>query len=221
MLPSIKLVLVGDGAVGKTTLCISHTTKKFPTNYTPNVFDGYAINLQFGSETWSFGIFDTIGEAYYDRLRPLSYLQANVFLVCFSVAMPGSLQNTQQKWFPELQYHCPGVPCIMVATQIDLRSDAEVVERMARLGQQPVDTLQGQKMAWQLGAANYFECSAKTREGVSKVFDEAIAAAFTHATRKDHKGICNLKTFAPMHLHSSNIRVSLATAAFAECVFVH
>ncbi|KAJ7266900.1 putative Rho small monomeric GTPase [Mycena haematopus] len=182
--PSIKLVLVGDNGVGKTSLCISHTTKIFPTDYIPTVFDGYAVSIPIGSETYMFGIFDTVGEGEYDHLRPLSYPQTDVFLVCFSVAMPASLENVQRKYFPELQHHCPGVPCIMVATHIDLRFDQELIAKMAKIGQRPLSTAQGERIAWQLGATKYLECSAKTQQGVQNVFDQGIAAAVTYINRK-------------------------------------
>ncbi len=53
----------------------------------------------------------------YDRLRPLAYPQTDVFLVCFSVACPTSLENVREKWLPEVRHHmgpdCP--PVLLVA----------------------------------------------------------------------------------------------------------
>ena len=42
------------------------------------------------------------------RLRPLSYANANVFLLCFSVISPVSFENVTAKWYPELMHFCPG-----------------------------------------------------------------------------------------------------------------
>ncbi|KAF6768916.1 hypothetical protein AHF37_12611 [Paragonimus kellicotti] len=94
---TIKCVVVGDGAVGKTCLLISYTTNKFPTEYVPTVFDNYAVTVMIGGEPYTLGLFDTAGQEDYDRLRPLSYPQTDVFLVCFSVANPASLENAKDK----------------------------------------------------------------------------------------------------------------------------
>ncbi|KAK7044609.1 GTP binding protein Cdc42 [Favolaschia claudopus] len=172
----MKLVVVGDNRVGKTSLLISHTTGKFPMDYTPTVFDGYAINIMVGTQTYCLGYFDTAGQAEYDRLRPLSYPQTDAFLVCFSVGMLESLKNIRNKWFPELHHYCPRVPRIMVATKIDLRNEEQTLLRMHGPGQIPVTSEQGERLARELGATKYVECSAKTLEGVANVFDEAINA---------------------------------------------
>lgn len=56
-----------------------------------------------GDDPYTLGLFDTAGQEDYDRLRPLSYPQTDVFLVCFSVTSPASFENVKEKWFPEVR----------------------------------------------------------------------------------------------------------------------
>lgn len=201
-----RCVVVGDGAVGKTCLLISYTTNKFPSEYVPTVFDNYAVTVMYeyplpktyfkctteplfriGDEPYTLGLFDTAGQEDYDRLRPLSYPQTDVFLVCFSVTSPASFENVREKWFPEVHHHCPGVPCLIVGTQTDLRDDASVREKLAKQKMQPVRKEDGERMAKELGAVKYVECSALTQFKLKDVFDEAIVAALEPPTVKKPK----------------------------------
>ncbi|QDS75196.1 hypothetical protein FKW77_008732 [Venturia effusa] len=177
MSPTIKCVVVGDGAVGKTCLLISYTTNKFPSEYVPTVFDNYAVTVMIGDEPYTLGLFDTAGQEDYDRLRPLSYPQTDVFLVCFSVTSPASFENVREKWFPEVHHHCPGVPCLIVGTQVDLRDDPQVKDKLMKQKMSPVTREMGERMAKDLGAVRYVECSALTQFKLKDVFDESIVAA--------------------------------------------
>lgn len=175
--PSIKCVVVGDGAVGKTCLLMSYSTNKFPSDYVPTVFDNYAVTVMVGDEQLVLLLFDTAGQEDYDRLRPLSYPQTDIFLVCFSVAAPASFENVREKWLPEVRHYCPGVPSLIVGTQVDLRNDPAVIQKLARSKLRPITPEQGERLARELGAVKYVECSALTQRGLKAVFDEAIVAA--------------------------------------------
>uniref|UniRef100_A0A672JF44 Cell division control protein 42 homolog n=1 Tax=Salarias fasciatus TaxID=181472 RepID=A0A672JF44_SALFA len=160
---TIKCVVVGDGAVGKTCLLISYTTNKFPSEYVPTVFDNYAVTVMIGGEPYTLGLFDTAGQEDYDRLRPLSYPQTDVFLVCFSVVSPSSFENVKEKWVPEITHHCPKTPFLLVGTQIDLRDDPSTVEKLAKNKQKPITPETAEKLARDLKAVKYVECSALTQ----------------------------------------------------------
>jgi cell division control protein 42 len=101
-----------------------------------------------------------------------------VFLVCFSVTSPASFENVKEKWFPEVHHHCPGVPCLIVGTQIDLRDDSQVIEKLARQKHRPITNEQGDRLARELGAVKYVECSALTQKGLKNVFDEVRPPSF-------------------------------------------
>ncbi|CEP64587.1 Rho family GTPase CDC42 LALA0_S12e02344g [Lachancea lanzarotensis] len=184
---TLKCVVVGDGAVGKTCLLISYTTNQFPADYVPTVFDNYAVTVMIGDEPYTLGLFDTAGQEDYDRLRPLSYPSTDVFLVCFSVISPPSFENVKEKWFPEVHHHCPGVPCLIVGTQVDLRDDKVIIEKLQRQRLRPILPEQGERLARELRAIKYVECSALTQRGLKNVFDEAIVAALEPPVIKKSK----------------------------------
>jgi len=187
----MKLVVVGDGAVGKTCLLISYSTDTFPEEYIPTVFDNYQANVMVDEKPISLGLWDTAGQEDYDRLRPLSYPHTDVFLICFSIISPTSFDNVKNKWHQEIAHHCPGVPFVLVGTKEDMRSDPHTVAALQNKGTRPISREQGQQLAMELKAAAYMECSAKTQKGLKDVFDTAIKAALA---AKAKKGTKNLKT---------------------------
>lgn len=138
----------------------------------------------------NLGLWDTAGQEDYDRLRPLSYPQTDVFLICFSLVSPPSFENVKTKWHPEVSHHAPETPTILVGTKLDLREDRETVEKLKEKRQMPISYTQGVQCAKDIKALKYLECSALTQKGLKAVFDEAIHVALTPAVPKKKKKKC-------------------------------
>ncbi|KAL1140818.1 hypothetical protein AAG570_000746 [Ranatra chinensis] len=165
--------------VGKTCLLITYTSKTFPVEYVPTVFDNYSDNITVDGVTYSMTLWDTAGQEDYERLRPLSYPNTDCFLLCFSVGNKTSYDNIVSKWCPELKHHCPNVPIVLVATKSDLREEKD----------NTIPKGSGKKLKRRIGAARYLECSALKGEGLSEVFIEAVRAA---VKRRDKIKICSI-----------------------------
>ncbi len=184
---AVKLVVVGDGAVGKTCLLISYTSNSFPREYVPTVFDNYSANVMVGDKTLSLGFWDTAGQEDYDRLRPLSYPGTDAFLLCFSVVSRTSFANVSSKWVPELRHHCPSAPVFLFGLKSDLRDDADTLERMRQCGQTPVTADEAKALAREIGAVAYCETSALTQKGLAAAFDEVLREIVSPSGRSSSK----------------------------------
>ncbi|KAF3912733.1 hypothetical protein ABW21_db0209796 [Orbilia brochopaga] len=187
---SVQCVVTGDGAVGKTCLLISYTTNAFPGEYIPTVFDNYSASVMVDGKPISLGLWDTAGQEDYDRLRPLSYPQTDVFLICFSLVSPPSFENVRTKWNPEISHHAPNIPIILVGTKLDLRDDPKALKMLSDKKMSPISYQQGVSMSKEIGAVKYLECSALTQKGLKNVFDEAIRAVLMPAPKTKPKSKC-------------------------------
>ncbi|KAF8132126.1 P-loop containing nucleoside triphosphate hydrolase protein [Mycena galopus ATCC 62051] len=164
-------------STGKTCLLTSYTNKTFSTEYHSGTYGGHGTRVMIGDVLYQLGVHDTTGAREHDRIRPLGYRQTDVFLICFSIGLPASFSSVRDRWFHDAaQHHCPGVPCVIAATQIDLRR----VELKSPGDSKTITAAQGEKLAQELGVAGYVECSSKTREGVEGVFDAVMTAALEY-----------------------------------------
>lgn len=183
-----KLVIVGDGACGKTCLLIVFSKGMFPEVYVPTVFENYVADVEVDGKKVELALWDTAGQEDYDRLRPLSYPDSHVILICFAIDSPDSLDNVQEKWISEVLHFCQGLPIILVACKKDLRDDPKTIQDLGRANQRPVQRPEGLAVAQKIGAQGYVECSAKTGEGVREVFQTATRhALMSKKSRRDNK----------------------------------
>lgn len=168
---NLKLVVIGDGGVGKSCFLISATTSRFPGDYVPTVFDNYNVNLPVNGSPCSVSLWDTAGQEDYDRLRFLSYPGTDVFVVCFDVANRSSFENVNEKWVHEARYYEPETPILLLATKTDLRNSRSTVS-----------TREGMALAETLGVS-YAECSSITNTGVQEALNKAAEMAVSFNTQ--------------------------------------
>uniref|UniRef100_W5MCQ1 Rho-related BTB domain-containing protein 1 n=1 Tax=Lepisosteus oculatus TaxID=7918 RepID=W5MCQ1_LEPOC len=194
---TIKCVVVGDNAVGKTRLICARACNATLTQYqllathVPTVWaiDQYRVCQEVlersrdvvDEVSVSLRLWDTFGDHHKDRR--FAYGRSDVVVLCFSLANPNSLRHVRTMWFPEIKHFCPRTPIILVGCQLDLRyADLEAVNRARRPLAKPIkptDILppeRGHEVAKELGVP-YYETSVVAQFGVKDVFDNAIRAA--------------------------------------------
>ena len=187
----VKMVIVGDGATGKTVANVVAMGHGFPDVYVPTVCEIWALKIG----KVQLAILDTAGQEDYARLRPLSYPDTHVAVLAFSIANPDSLVNvkyqvtklcrcppnngmlTRQQWLPEVAHFLPGVLFIVAGLQLDTRYTP---------GSSPTTTYaEGLSMAKSLNAAAYVECTALTNTGIRDLYNTVanIGVQYKHDKR--------------------------------------
>jgi len=181
-----KLVLLGDGACGKTSLLNVFTRGYFPTVYEPTVFENYVHDIYVDNVHIELSLWDTAGQEEFDRLRSLSYDDTHAIMLCFSVDSKDSLENVESKWVGEIADNCQGVKLVLVALKCDLREqsndndgEVEVGSEGTREKKDMITYNQGLDVARRIGALRYLECSAMRNRGVNEAFTEAARVALS------------------------------------------
>eukprot|EP01129_Flabellula_baltica_P007468 TRINITY_DN290_c0_g1_i1.p1 TRINITY_DN290_c0_g1~~TRINITY_DN290_c0_g1_i1.p1 ORF type:complete len:221 (+),score=51.68 TRINITY_DN290_c0_g1_i1:1081-1743(+) len=164
---------MGDGAVGKTSFLISFSMNAFPTEYVPTTFDNFNAVYPFEGIDIFLGLWDTAGQADFEKLRPISYRGAEVYLLFFSVVNPTSLENIKERWVDEVIHFSPNIPYFLVGTQSDERNNSDTISDLESRGKRVLTHEDGVQAARQIGAKGYFEISAKSKE-YGTLFDEVI-----------------------------------------------
>ncbi|KAM0473590.1 hypothetical protein ACHAPX_007995 [Trichoderma viride] len=194
-----KLVLLGDGASGKTSLLNVFTRGYFPTVYEPTVFENYVHDIYVDNVHIELSLWDTAGQEEFDRLRSLSYDDTDLIVLCYSVDSKDSLENVESKWVGEIADNCPGVKLVLIALKCDLRqmgedepeeADAAAAADGSAQREKPptISYDEGLEVAKRIGASRYLECSAMKNRGVNEAFTEAARVALSvKKEREDNK----------------------------------
>merc|ERR1712137_859186 len=171
----LKLLVVGDGAVGKTCALVTYATNEFPEEYVPTVFDNRSIETTYEGKSVLLQLWDTAGQEDYDRLRPLSYPGSDIILLCYSTVNQASFEAITEKWQPEVEHYADDVPLLLVGTKLDMR-EGKIADPHAD-GFEPISTEEGKELQEEIGAQGFVECSAKTRENLKELFETALKIA--------------------------------------------
>lgn len=161
----VKVVVVGDRGVGKSCFIMSAVEKRSSEGLYPMMHDIRSIDCAYGGKSFCISFWDTAAGEYYDCVRPRSYDQADLIILCYSAESRYSFKSAQTTWIAELRQHCPHVPIILMCTKIDLRSPPISSSHDATGSPSWISRKEGAELASTMGAVEYMECSSLEQTG--------------------------------------------------------
>lgn len=155
----LKGVVIGDGGVGKTSMIVRHVDKKFEVDYKPTLgFDISLKTITVEENQIELLLWDIGGQAIFKEIRE-SYLEgAHCALLVYDITNNESFENTAN-WLKELTKFAGDVPFILIGNKKDLQDDRLISEE------------NGKEKGDKLGAAGFFETSAKTGDAIDQAFE--------------------------------------------------
>ncbi|KAI5950216.1 VPS21 [Candida theae] len=173
---SVKLVLLGEAAVGKSSLVLRFVSNDFQENKEPTI--GAAFLTQkctIGDRTIKYEIWDTAGQERFASLAPMYYRNAQAAIVVYDITKPASFVKARH-WVKELHEQASkDITIALVGNKYDLVEDEPENGNAATAGEGDSELLrkvskeEGQALADEEGLL-FFEASAKTSYNVNEVF---------------------------------------------------
>lgn len=177
---TIKAVLIGDGAVGKTSLRERYLGRGFSANYMMTIGADFAlkqVKIAQGDkvQTINVQIWDLAGQVHFSKVRTLYYKGLKGLLAVFDVTRDTSYSNLLN-WLKEIKQvidDTSRIPVVLIGNKIDLRIEGEPSHISPELGekmaQQFSEVLSDGKLK-----VHYIETSAKTGENVENAFNDLV-----------------------------------------------
>ncbi len=167
-----KIVLVGDGLTGKTTLASRFTEKPFEREPTAGADITYRKILVRDDKSVTAIIWDLSGQPTFKRVRPVFYKGAHAVCYVYDVTREETLINIANGWYPEIKEYLPDVPAVLIGNKIDLEVERQVSYEY------------GKKFAEKMNAS-FFETSALKGIGVFQALVDALRKAIAYRNRTE------------------------------------
>merc|ERR1712210_264834 len=121
-MPTFKLVLVGDGGVGKTTFVKRHLTGEFEKKYIPTLgVEVHPLKFTTNCGPLTFNVWDTAGQEKFGGLRDGYYIQGQSALIMFDVTSRITYKNVPN-WHRDLTRVCENIPIVLTGNKVDIQA---------------------------------------------------------------------------------------------------
>jgi small GTP-binding protein len=134
--PKLKLAILGNGRVGKTSLCESLREGRIPGTYDLTIgVDITTKDLSVAGNNVRLILWDLAGQNQFDCVRPAFYEGAKAAMIVFSLQDRGSFYDIKA-WIRELQKHAPGTPFVIIGNKNDIKQREVTREEVEALAAQ-------------------------------------------------------------------------------------
>ncbi|MFX0004558.1 MAG: Rab family GTPase [Candidatus Hodarchaeota archaeon] len=161
-----KIVVVGDGAVGKTSLIKKFTKGTFERDYVKTIGAQFSkYNQKFNGDMIRLLFWDIAGQDDFNFLHHLFYKESKAAIIVYSLEENELGQNSFthiKNWYEVLVKNCGNIPIVLFANKVDL------------VDEESLNTIEIKKLAEEHNFLNFFLTSAKTGQGVVEAFNAII-----------------------------------------------
>jgi len=120
-IPTFKLILVGDGGVGKTTFVKRHLTGEFEKKYVATLgVEVHPLGFHTNYGPIVFNCWDTAGQEKFGGLRDGYYIQGQAAIIMFDVTSRITYKNVPN-WHRDLVRVCENIPIVLVGNKVDVK----------------------------------------------------------------------------------------------------
>jgi len=124
---AIKIVVVGDEEVGKTSLILKYVKNRFTEDYKPTLGADFAVKeLRLNGKIVKLYLWDIGGKEQFKNLHKYYYEGANVFVLVFDLTNLESFENAINVWIEDIRKNYANIPIIIVGNKFDLKNERKV-----------------------------------------------------------------------------------------------
>ncbi|MFW9972110.1 MAG: Rab family GTPase [Candidatus Odinarchaeota archaeon] len=161
-----KIVVIGDGGVGKTSLIKKFTQGTFEQDYIKTIGAQFTrLEKKINGDKIGLIFWDIAGQSTYDFLSPLFYRESRACIIVYSLEeneLGSESFKHIENWYNEMKIRCGNIPVVIFANKIDLINESDL------------DTSRIQLITNKLNLLNYYITSAKSGQGVNEAFNTII-----------------------------------------------
>jgi len=165
-----KVIVIGDPAVGKTSLLTKFAKNQFEEKYLPTVGVNIVkepIELKDVNATINLMFWDVAGQPQFYMLHRPYFNGADGMILVFDITRSSTFSNINNWYNSAVKYGLSGIPRILIGNKVDLKDERKIILPMA------------EHLSEKLNAP-YFETSALTGETVKEVFQKIAELVFKY-----------------------------------------